>query len=60
MLHLPASHPHRIQVGDQRWQVLSVGWAVPTPLTRPVLVEVRQVGAQHGEQMWGVVDQGPV
>jgi hypothetical protein len=56
MQHLPASHPHHIQI----WKGVLVRWALPAPLMRPMLVVVRDVLAHCSEQLSGVVNQNPV
>jgi hypothetical protein len=58
--HLPASHPHHGRVSDRCGKRVPVGRALPASLMWPTPVVVRQVLAEPGEQVSGVVDQDPV
>src|SRR5256885_15556253 len=58
--HLPTSYPHAGQISNRRRKRVAVGWALPAPLMRTMAVVVRQVLAQHGQQVAGAVDQDPV
>jgi hypothetical protein len=57
---LVATYPPSIQVHDWWRERLSIGWSLSTALMRAMPVVVRQILAQHGKQMAGVVDQDPV
>ncbi|WP_018794230.1 hypothetical protein [Salinispora arenicola] len=54
MNDLPAPYSDGIQVGHRHWDDSPVRWALPAALMWPMLVVVREVLAEHGEQVSGV------
>jgi hypothetical protein len=49
---LPAVYPDHAQISDRCWKRVAVGWALSPSLMRTMTVVVRQVLAQHGEEVW--------